>query len=280
MQNTAGPEEYLEEIRKEACSRCVERPPGGPPCGSLGKWCGVEHNLPELIDAVHDAHGHWMGPYCDSTERHVCEHCPIHDTSACPCPMDQLLVLVVQAVEVVDARRGRRAEALQLAATLPGREKPDVQGIIRAFEEAAGTWTGCDWPTRFGKAGLDLEGWSAAEAQAAAEEHRGLAEESYWRAASSWLTRVEQYARRAEEEARQAVLDATAGDWCNALKHAQWARACEFLTARTVWRGTPTTWQPLLRAVFAAMPDHPAPEAAAARDDLQAGLTAAALDRA
>jgi hypothetical protein len=194
--------------------------------------------------------------------------------------MDQLLVLVVQAVEVVDARRGRRAEALQLAATLPGREKPDVQGIIRAFEEAAGTWTGCDWPTRFGKAGLDLEGWSAAEAQAAAEEHRGLAEESYWRAASSWLTRVEQYARRAEEEARQAVLDATAGDWCNALKHAQWARACEFLTARTVWRGTPTTWQPLLRAVFAAMPDHPAPEAAAARDDLQAGLTAAALDRA
>jgi len=72
----------------------------------------VEHNLPELIDAVHDAHGRWMGPYCDSTERHVCEHCPIRDSSACPCPMDQLLVLVVEAVEAVDARRARRAEAL------------------------------------------------------------------------------------------------------------------------------------------------------------------------
>ncbi len=145
------------------------------------------------------------------------------------------------------------------AAALPGSngEKADVQGIVRAFEEAAGTWTGCDWPTRFGKAGLDLDGWSAAEAQAAAEEHRGMpAEETNWRAAARWLAGVEQFARRAEEEAFQAVLDATAGGWRNALEHAQWARACEFLTARTVWRGTPTTWQPLLRTVFAAMPDH------------------------
>lgn len=275
MQNEAELDEYLSEIRKEVCSCCVERPPGGPPCGPLGKWCGVENNLPELIDAVHDANGRWMGPFCDSTDRHVCAHCPVRDSSACPCPMDQLLVLVVQAVEAVDARRARRVEALQLAAVLPGREKADVQGIVRAFEEAAGTWTGCDWPTRFGKAGLDLDGWSAVEAQAAAEEHRGMpAEETDWRAAVRWLARVEQFARRSEEEAFQAVLDATAGAWRNALEHAQRARACEFLTSRTVWRGTPTTWQPLLRAVFAAMPDQPAPEAAA-RYDLQANHLAA-----
>jgi hypothetical protein len=248
-------EEYLSEIRKEACSRCVERPPGGPPCGPRGKWCGVEQNLPELIDAVHEAHGRWMGLYCDSTERHVCDHCPVRDSSACPCPMDQLLVLVVQAVEAVDARRARRAEALRSAAALPGREKPDVQGVVQAFDAAAGTWTGCDWPTRYGKAGLDLDGWSAAEAEAAAEEHRGTAEEADWRAAARWLARVEQFARRAEAEASQAVRDAAAGAWHDALEHARRARACEFMTGRTVWRGTPTTWQPLLRAVFAATPD-------------------------
>ena len=246
--------EYLSEIRKEACSRCVERPEGGPPCGPLGKWCGVENSLPDLIDAVHDAHGRWMGPYSDSTERHVCEHCPARDGSACPCPMDQLLVLVVQAVEAVDARRARRAEGLRVAAALPGRKKADVQGIVRAFDEAVGTWAGCDWPTRFGKAGLDLDGWSAAEAEAVAEEQRGTAEETDWRGASRWLARVEQFARRAEEEATLAVQDATAGAWRNALDHAQHARGYEFLTGRTVWRGTPTTWQPLLRAVFAAMP--------------------------
>jgi hypothetical protein len=275
MQNEAELEEYLSEIRKEACSCCVERPPGGPPCGPLGKWCGVENHLPDLVEAVHDAHGRWMGPYCDSTERHVCDHCLARESSACPCPMDQLLVLVVQAVEAVDARRARRAEALHLAAALPGRERADVHGIVRAFDEAAGTWTGCDWPTRFGKAGLDLDGWSAAEAQAAAEEHRGTEEETDWRAAARWLVRVEQFARRAEQEASQAVLDATAGTWHNALEHAQRARGCEFVTGRTVWHGTPTTWQPLLRAVFAAMPDHPAPAAAAKWNALQPGLPVA-----
>src|SRR5262249_47776782 len=45
--------EYLNEIRREVCSRCVERPPGGPPCAPLGKQCGIEMHLPELIDAVH-----------------------------------------------------------------------------------------------------------------------------------------------------------------------------------------------------------------------------------
>ena len=37
--------EYLAEIRKQVCSRCVERPPGGPPCAPLGKQCGVEMHL-------------------------------------------------------------------------------------------------------------------------------------------------------------------------------------------------------------------------------------------
>ncbi len=254
--------EYLSEIRKDVCTRCVERPPGGPPCGPLGKWCGVEQNLSELVDAVQDAHGFSMEPYCDSTERHVCDHCPARDSSSCPCPMEQLLVLVVQAVEAVDARRTQRVEGLRRAKALPGREKADVQAIARAYEEAAGTWTGCDWPTRYGKAGLDLDGWTAAEAEAFAGRHKGTAMEVDWRDAAQWLARVEQWARRADAEAFQAVQSAATGAWRDALAHAQAVRVCEHLTGRTLWRGTPTTWQPMLRAVFAALPDHPAPAAA------------------
>ena len=67
--------------------------------------------------------------------------------------------------------------------------------------------------------------------------------------------------RGADTEASQAVQAAAVGAWREALAHAQAARVCEYLTGRTVWRGNPTTWQPLLRAVFAALPDHPAPEA-------------------
>jgi len=46
--------EYLEEIRSQVCANCVEKPAAGPPCGPLGKMCGVEQHLPELIDAIHD----------------------------------------------------------------------------------------------------------------------------------------------------------------------------------------------------------------------------------
>ena len=194
MRSDAELAEYLSEIRKGVCSRCVERPAGGPPCGPLGKWCGVEQNLSELIDAVQDAHGFWMEPYCESTERRVCEHCPARDGDSCPCPMEQLLVLVVQAVEAVDGRRRERVEGLRRATALPGREKADVRAIARAYEEAAGTWTGCDWPTRYGKAGLDLDGWTAAEAEACAVQHKGTALEVDWRAAAQWLGRVEQCA--------------------------------------------------------------------------------------
>ncbi len=34
--------EYLDEIRQEVCTRCMERPPGGPPCAPWGN--NVESN--------------------------------------------------------------------------------------------------------------------------------------------------------------------------------------------------------------------------------------------
>src|SRR5262245_49533608 len=105
----ANPElnEYLEEIRKEVCSRCVERPPGGPPCAPLGKVCGVELHLPALVDAVRSVHSGWMGPYLDSTHEKVCRGCPYLHADCCPCPMDSLALLVAEAVEAVDERRQR-----------------------------------------------------------------------------------------------------------------------------------------------------------------------------
>ena len=58
-------EEYMVEIRDRVCSRCIERPPGGPPCQPLGKRCGVEVNLRELVEAVHQEHSNWMEPYIE-----------------------------------------------------------------------------------------------------------------------------------------------------------------------------------------------------------------------
>jgi hypothetical protein len=104
--------EYLEEIRKQVCSRCVERPPGGPPCAPLGKICGIESHLPELVEAIRQVKSGAIGPYLDHNRHAICEGCSRHNGSDCPCPMDYLSVLLVEAVEAVDARSAYEAATL------------------------------------------------------------------------------------------------------------------------------------------------------------------------
>src|SRR5262245_16506500 len=97
----------MAEIREQVCSRCVERPEGGPPCTPLGKVCGIELHLPELIESIHTQRSGLIDPYLEHNRRHVCEHCVHLHGSSCPCPMDSLAVLLVEAVETVDRRHGR-----------------------------------------------------------------------------------------------------------------------------------------------------------------------------
>jgi hypothetical protein len=94
--------EYVREIRMQVCSHCVERLPGGPPCTELGKVCGVEQHLPKLIEAIHQVHSGLMDPYAEITECLVCQGCAFRGGFDCPCPMDYLLPLIVEAVETVD----------------------------------------------------------------------------------------------------------------------------------------------------------------------------------
>jgi hypothetical protein len=102
--------EYLTEIREQVCSHCIERPPGGPPCGPLGKRCGIEVNLERLIDSVRAVHSRAMDPYIDSHHNVVCTSCPASPTSQCPCPLDYLLLLAVEAIEAVDQRKAARKQ--------------------------------------------------------------------------------------------------------------------------------------------------------------------------
>lgn len=107
-------QEYLDEIRQDVCSRCVERPEGGPPCAPLGKPCGIELHLPQLIEAVHRVHSDWIGPYLEYNHQAICPHCPARgDSYNCPCPMESLIALIVPAVEAVDERRRLREWAPQ-----------------------------------------------------------------------------------------------------------------------------------------------------------------------
>ncbi len=168
-------QEYLDEIRQEVCSRCVERPEGGPPCLPLGKPCGVELHLSHLVDAVRQVHSDSVAPYLDANRQQICPTCPyFHHSEFCPCPMDRLAVLVVQAIESADRRQQRLDHGREVLASLDEETQPELEEILRLYQAAAGTWTGCDWPTAFGPAALNLEGWtpSRAEAQSAAPAGR------------------------------------------------------------------------------------------------------------
>src|SRR5262245_17674598 len=96
--------DYMQEIRKQVCTKCVDRPAGGPPCAPLGKTCGVELHLAEVVNAVHQIHSPMLGPYLDHNRSTICDHCLSRHGYDCPCAMDYLAALLVAAVETVDAK--------------------------------------------------------------------------------------------------------------------------------------------------------------------------------
>jgi hypothetical protein len=239
-------EEYRAEIRAQVCSRCVERPAGGPPCAPLGKFCGVETHLPELIESIHQVQSGQLEPYLEHNRQAICEQCVFRQSSICPCPMDYLACLVVQAVETVDERHRGQADEDTGRPTAPPPARGPEQ-IERLYEQVAGTWTGCDWPTTFGKSRLDLHGTSAAEASQVPVVF-GTQAEVDWRQAAVWLARVERFAAEAEREGAAAMTAARAGDWEEAAHHAERAAALEFATGRPLWRRLLGTWQSFSRA--------------------------------
>jgi hypothetical protein len=243
----AGLDEYLAEIREQVCSRCIEKPRGGPPCSAAGKQCGVELHLAKLIDSVHDVESPFLAPYLEHDRKEVCANCALLHSSVCPCPMDYLAELIVEAVERVDLSR---REGNQGRKSFVGREGrlPTMTDIRQIHEEAKGTWTGCDWTTRFGKAGLDLNGWNGDAADAQAKKSTGD-DALDWNSAARWLHYVEQHARLAEREGVQAVAAAQAGAWEEARRHAVRAWILEFATGRPLRHGFPVAWQRLRQVI-------------------------------
>ncbi len=102
MHAPASIDDYMSEIRRTVCSRCIDRPPDGPPCGPVGKRCGIELHLPELVDIVHGVHSARIDPYIDNFHGDICTVCENRTTSQCPCPLEYLLTLAVEAIERVD----------------------------------------------------------------------------------------------------------------------------------------------------------------------------------
>jgi hypothetical protein len=101
-------DEYVSELRDSVCSRCIARPPGFPPCSPHGKGCGIERHVPQLVEICRTTDSVQMDPYIDQLHDTICKDCDYRDKPNCPCPLDYLLQLAVEAVERVEHRRANR----------------------------------------------------------------------------------------------------------------------------------------------------------------------------
>ncbi len=104
-------DEYRSALRSEVCSRCIERRPGAPPCGDIGKGCGIERHLPALVELCRTTDSALIDPYIENLHNTICADCEYKDRPACPCPLDYLLQLAVETVEKVQQQRASTESA-------------------------------------------------------------------------------------------------------------------------------------------------------------------------
>lgn len=101
---------YEEAISAQVCTRCLERT-GRAICGT-GSWddCALNRFLPEIVsvvnsvqsDSVHDSVHDLHKIICVSCRENVDGFCELR--ASLDCPLDQYFVLIVRAIQDVNAR--------------------------------------------------------------------------------------------------------------------------------------------------------------------------------
>jgi len=135
--------EYMTEARAEVCGRCPQRTADQFPFGAECWRCGIELQLPELVDAIHAAEtGLPAGPAPD--QHKVCARCLHLRSARCPCAVEALTDVLVRAVRAVDARREQRCAMRRVLRRQPRKQRFSIRPIIQAYEEATGTCVCCD----------------------------------------------------------------------------------------------------------------------------------------
>jgi hypothetical protein len=67
--------------------------------------------VPQLVQLCRSTDSPLIDPYINELHEAICPDCKLRDTPNCPCPLEYLLLLAVEAVERVERRRTGQAEA-------------------------------------------------------------------------------------------------------------------------------------------------------------------------
>jgi hypothetical protein len=126
-----------------------------------------------------------------------------------------------------------------------------VEEVKETHAAASGSWTGCDWTALCGETAVNVAGCTSNEAEFWAEVSTDQDAQD-WQLAAQWLKEVELKAAQAQKQGDQAAAAAQAGNFHEALRHAQQACWLEQESGRCATR--PPTWAPLCHAISRAMP--------------------------
>ncbi len=136
--------EYLAEIRERVCARCPQRSPDGPPYHRACRSCGIELQLPSIVESVRDT-GDELSEFDEAPDRgKVCAQCHCLGGGYCPCAAAPLAALLVRAVIAVDERREQRECVRRVVARQARLGRCSASEVMRTYEAATGTCLGCD----------------------------------------------------------------------------------------------------------------------------------------
>jgi hypothetical protein len=136
--------EYVTEFREQVCEACPERVPGQPPYRPACRRCGVELQLPQLVESIREAGGELSERDRAPDRKKVCARCACLDSARCPCPAGPLAALLLRAVRAVEERRAQRDLLRRWLARQARATRAPAADLIRAYEAATGTCVGCD----------------------------------------------------------------------------------------------------------------------------------------
>ncbi len=136
--------EYLAEVREQVCAHCSQRAPGRPPFTRACRRCGIELQLPQMVESIHAAEERLpeFGP--PPSRRLVCARCVCLEGGTCPCMAAARTDLLVKAVRIVDERHEQQEQLRKYLARQPRPPRVPVVEMIQAYEAATGTCISCD----------------------------------------------------------------------------------------------------------------------------------------
>ena len=101
-------QKYLEAIRKNVCSICVDSTDEGDCTLTEKEVCAVESFLPRIVDVIHNAQEDDLQTYINELREKVCAECRSNGDENCylredaNCALDRYFPLIIDAIKSVD----------------------------------------------------------------------------------------------------------------------------------------------------------------------------------